>query len=371
LFITTEGGAPLLTETSGLQILVAGPTPPLQNIIPSYLYQEYYDDSDLQAFAASYNAIAQGYLNFFNQTPLSVYTNPNVSGALLDWVGEGIYGISRPVFSSLTRKFRAGLGALPLGTKALAEGNLFQSGSATSATDDYYRRVLTWWLYVGNGRQFNIEVLRLKVARFIYGTNGTDVTLSQAQAIHITADLVSPLAAPTLSATAGGSIPARTYGACTTYVNAIGETLAGPPASLTVAANNVIVVNSPPPLAGATGWYPYVGVLSTNPTKFKGALGTLPLGYAPLAGSNKRVVEPLTRQIGTSIPIAIGTNWTEPTSGLIVGAALPTTNTSNTVGNFIITVPAAAGAASSYFQQAFNQGLLSFPFTFTATVVIA
>jgi hypothetical protein len=350
---------------------IGHPTLPLTTQIQSYIYQEFADDLNVVAFSDSYNAISQSYLDWANQTPLSVWSNPNVSGPLLDWIGQGIYGISRPVFSSLVRKFQAGLGVLPLGTTALAEGRLFQSGTATTATDDYYRRTLTWWLYAGNGRYFNVEVLRLKVARFIFGANGSDVTLAQAQAIHIEPQSVLTPIVASLSSTAGGSIATRIYGARTTYVNSIGETLAGPPASLSVGANNLLIVNSPPPQNGAAGWYPYVNVLSTNPTKFKAGLGVNPLGYVPLAGTNKRAVSPQSRQINTGIPIAIGTAWTEPTSGLIAGAALPTTNTSNSTGNFIITVPASAGAASSYFKQAFQQGLLAFPFTFTATVVIA
>lgn len=348
---------------------IGHPTLPLATQIPSYAYQEYADDLNITAFFDSYNNLSQTYLDWANQNPLSVWSNPNISGLLLDWVMNGIYGIERPVFSSLTTRRFGGLNSLPLNTIALNGIRQTTSGSATLATDDYYKRVGTWTLYAGNGRYFNIEVLRLKVARFIYGANGGDVTLSQAQTIHITPDLASPAAAPTLASTAGGTIAARTYGARATYVNSIGETLAGPAASLTVAVNRLLIVDSPPVLAGATGWYPYVGVTNTAPLKLKAGLNSLPLNTYALNGTNRLAISAFTRQATT--PIAIGTNWTEPTSGLVVGAPLPTTNTSNTPGNFLITVPAAAGAASHFFQQAFNQGILPFPFMFTATVVIA
>jgi hypothetical protein len=64
-------------------------------------------------------------------------------------------------------------------------------------------------------------------------------------------------------------------------------------------------------------------------------------------------------------PIPIGTNWTEPTSGWQNGAPLP--STVNTTG-FIILIP--PGTASTYFQQAVNQGILPLPFMLNATVVI-
>lgn len=348
---------------------IGHPALPLQTTIGSYIYQEFVDDLNVVAFSDSYNTLSQSYLDWANQHPLAVWSNANISGPLLDWTLGGIYGISRPVFSSLVRKFRGGINALPLNTVALNSGKLFQTGTATPATDDYYRRVATWTLYVGNGRQFNVEVLRLKVARFIYGTNGTDVTLSQAQTIHIEPQGVLSPTNPVLSSVAGGSLGAHKYGVQNTYVNSIGETLAGPTASLSVAANNLLVVASPPAQNGATGWYPYVNILNAS-ALIRAGLNARALNTTTLNGSGVLPVSPRTRQINTGVPIAIGTNWTEPTSGLIAGVALPATNSSNTAGNFIISVPAAAGAAANFFQQAMQQNILSFPFTFGSTVVL-
>jgi len=319
---------------------------PLQTIIPSYPYQEYADDENVVAFFTALNTIAQTYLDWFNGTSLAVYTSPSISGPLLDWVGNGIYGIARPVFSSEMTIYIAGLNAMALNVAALNGNEFFQSGTATIATDDYYKRVLTWWLYAGNGgnregvgRYFNNEVLRLKVARFLYGVNGTDVTLTQAQTVQIQPKALSSPPTPSVSYVAGGSLAAATYHAQTSYVNSLGETLAGGVSSIAVPANSRLVVDSPAAENGAVSYnvYAYIG-----------------------SG-------PATKQ--NASPIPIGTNWTEPTSGLITGSALPAANSSNSPGNFIITVP--AGQASIYFQQAMNQGLLAFPFVFTATVVIA
>jgi hypothetical protein len=157
----------------------------LQSVIPSYLYQQYADDADLQAFVDAYNTLAQSYLAWFNSTPLAVYTSPSVSGPLLDWIANGIYGIERPVFSSLVTEYIAGLNSSPVNAFAVNGSQYLQSGTATVASDDYYKRTLTWFLYVGDGRYFNATVLRLKVARFLYGVNGTDITLSQAQSVSI------------------------------------------------------------------------------------------------------------------------------------------------------------------------------------------
>lgn len=168
---------------------IASPQLPLQNVIPSYAYQQYADDDNIQAFISAYNQLTQGYLNWFNSTPLALYTSPNVTGQLLDWIGNGIYGIPRPVFSSLTTFFRGtAINNFPIDVMDIDGSIHSESGTAVLANDDFYKRTLTWHAYIGNGRMCNATVLRLRIARFLYGVNGTDITLSQAQNVSITVD---------------------------------------------------------------------------------------------------------------------------------------------------------------------------------------
>jgi hypothetical protein len=106
--------------------------------------------------------------------------------------------------------------------------------------------------------------------------------------------------APGLSETSGGSLGAQTCYCTVTYVTPSGETVASSESSLNVDANNLLVVASPAASApaGATGWNVYVG-----------------------ASSGAEVLQ-------NSSPIAIGTPWTEPTTGLLTGTATPpATNT--------------------------------------------
>lgn len=104
--------------------------------------------------------------------------------------------------------------------------------------------------------------------------------------------------APTLSQSVSGALAGRTYYVALTYQSIDGESLAGPESSLAVAANKVLGVASPsdPPAATiATTYNVYVGTTSGV----------------------------LTKQ--NTVPIAIGTAWTEPNTGLIAGAAPPAT----------------------------------------------
>jgi hypothetical protein len=102
-----------------------------------------------------------------------------------------------------------------------------------------------------------------------------------------TASTMSAPAAPSLSSVAGGALAGATYFAKVTYVNPSGETLPSSESSLAVAANNLLVVTSPIASGTATSYNVYVS--TTTGTELK----------------------------QNTTPIALGTNWTEPTSGLI------------------------------------------------------
>ena len=109
-------------------------------------------------------------------------------------------------------------------------------------------------------------------------------------------DTMPAPAAPSLSSTSGGTLAAATYYVKIAYVNAagaVGQTSAE--ASLSVLADNLLNVASPAALSGATGYNVYVSTTTGTET------------------------------LQNVSPIAIGTAWTEPTSGLVTGAVPDTT----------------------------------------------
>jgi hypothetical protein len=120
--------------------------------------------------------------------------------------------------------------------------------------------------------------------------------------VYLTWDIPQP-DVPALATTAGGTMGARTYYVRLTYVTASGESTAGPEASVAIGANNLARVTSPAAMTGATGYNVYVSTATGTETKQNG---------------------------GT--PIAIGTNWTEPTTGLIAGAAMPASSIGTGLG---------------------------------------
>lgn len=156
-------------------------TLPLQQVIPSYLYQEYADDDNLQAFVNSFNSLAQGYLDWFNYAPLAVYTAAGINDALLDWTATGIYGIPRPVLSNVSNQTQAGFGEIHFGQLAYGTLDYITTGSSNLASDDLYKRVLTWNLYKGDGQHFCMQWLKNRIARFLQGANGSDTDVLQYQ----------------------------------------------------------------------------------------------------------------------------------------------------------------------------------------------
>ncbi len=129
---------------------------------------------------------------------------------------------------------------------------------------------------------------------------------------------VAPPSAPALSQTAGGTIDATTYYAQITYLTESGETLASLESSLPVSANNLLVVSSPAAPAAASAWNVYAGT-SSGSEHLQGPSGAL----------------------------SIGSNWTEPTSGLQTATpTIPSANTSSDYTVFVgLKLPGSSGAS--------------------------
>jgi hypothetical protein len=156
----------------------------LQKTIPSYLYTQYADDDDLQAFVASYNQITQTYINTFNQLNLPVYTG--LSGALLDWVGRGVYGYPRPTIPEVAATTIGPINTY--GPDFFVPLNTQESTAASNynTTDDIYKRLLTWHFYKGDGKVFNISWLKRRIVRFLYGADGKSPAIDQTYDIGVT-----------------------------------------------------------------------------------------------------------------------------------------------------------------------------------------
>ena len=153
-------------------------------VLPSYLYQQYSDDDALQAFVDGYNAYAQAYVTWFQTIQLPVYTG--LSGNLLDWVANGLYGYSRPVlpagFSYILGPYNTfAFNELPYNEYEIVEPTNFYA-----TTDDIYQRCLTWHFFKGDGKYFSVPWLKRRIMRWFEGINGTAPNIDQTYQISVT-----------------------------------------------------------------------------------------------------------------------------------------------------------------------------------------
>jgi hypothetical protein len=157
----------------------------VQTTIPSYLYWEYSDDSDLQAFVRAYNEMTQQYVDSFNALNLSIYTDDLISGDLLDWIAAGIYGQMRPVLTSGVTKYLGLYNTQPYNKQAFNALTLVGPGPFFATTDDVFKRIMTWNLYRGDGQIFSVRWLKRRIMRFLIGTNGTAPNIDQTDQISV------------------------------------------------------------------------------------------------------------------------------------------------------------------------------------------
>lgn len=160
----------------------SGPTV-LSNMIPSYLYVQYADDDNLQAFISAYNTIAQAYVSWFANTNLGDYTS--LSGDLLDWVAQGLYGFTRPQLGSGRNRNLGPLNTYAFNVLALNALKLVTPSNVTEVSDDVFQRVITWSFYKGDGFVVNIRWLKRRIMRFLTAANGTAPNIDQTYAISV------------------------------------------------------------------------------------------------------------------------------------------------------------------------------------------
>lgn len=151
----------------------------LLQIPESYLYGEYNDDSDLRVTRKAFNEQAQAIYSWLVSTCLSDYRQDPVSGSLLDWVGLGLYGMTRRLVvptsdPEVLSPWASGAWSTTTWAASLHPGE----GTTIYLSDDLFRRSLTWNTYLGDGPVFTTTWLRRRILRFLNGPNGFDLNVS-------------------------------------------------------------------------------------------------------------------------------------------------------------------------------------------------
>lgn len=159
----------------------------ITKIIRSYLYKQYDDDEDLQAFVDAQNMLAQQIADWFVSIGLPVYTGTQISGLLLEWVIAGLYGIpGRPALPSGTNQNIGPLNTWVLNSIPLNTLQIIGNQNYYATTDDVFKRILTWHFFKGDGKYFTIRWLKRRVMRFLVGDNGTAPDIDQTYLVSVT-----------------------------------------------------------------------------------------------------------------------------------------------------------------------------------------
>lgn len=159
----------------------------LTAVIYAYLYQQYSDDDDLQAFIESLNSMQQDYVDTFNSLNLPIYTGDLIAGPLLDWVGRGVYGYGRPItYAERTLLIGPMNSWTPNQKVAINTKHKQLPGDVVVTDDDFYKRALTWHYQKGDGKYFNIRWLKRRIMRFLIGANGFSPHIDNTDRISIT-----------------------------------------------------------------------------------------------------------------------------------------------------------------------------------------
>lgn len=155
-----------------------------ETVINAYPYVQFSDDEDIVAWFEAHNQYTQQYLDWFNNYPLAIYTNDDITGGFLDWIGYGIYGTRRaPINTSLSSSTGA-INTYTPNWKPINATITSDTGTFQTMTDETYRRLITWNFYKGDGMQLTIPWIKRRIARFISGgtgyidTSGISVTIT-------------------------------------------------------------------------------------------------------------------------------------------------------------------------------------------------
>lgn len=157
----------------------------LDDIIRAYLYQQYNDDENLQAFVDAYNTLSKDIYSWMKDANLPVFVGGYNAGDQLRWIALGVYGVRPPILVSDKRRTFGDYNSLLFNQLPFNGRMVKDESEQVVASDDVFKRVMTWNYYKGDGFNFTIPWLKRRVMRFLTGVDGVDVVNDQRWSISV------------------------------------------------------------------------------------------------------------------------------------------------------------------------------------------
>lgn len=157
----------------------------LEEIIKSYLYTQYNDDDDIQAFVSAYNAMAKNIYSWMVKANLPIFVGDYNAGDQLKWIARGIYGVKPPVLVSGKQTIYGPYNAMMFNQLPFNGRRVVDQSEQVVVSDDLFKRIMTWNFYKGDGFHFTIPWLKRRIMRFLTGADGVDVINDQRWSVSV------------------------------------------------------------------------------------------------------------------------------------------------------------------------------------------
>lgn len=157
----------------------------LEDIIKSYLYTQYNDDDELQAFVSAYNSMAQEIYSWMINANLPIFVGGYNVGDQLKWIARGIYGVKPPVLVSGKQTTYGPFNTVMFNQLPFNGRKVVNQSEQIVVSDDLFKRIMTWNFYKGDGYYFTIPWLKRRIIRFLTGIDGVDVVNDQRWSVSV------------------------------------------------------------------------------------------------------------------------------------------------------------------------------------------
>ncbi|UGC97735.1 protein of unknown function DUF2612 [Pantoea phage PdC23] len=184
----------------------------LEQTIKAYLYQQYINDDNLQAFVTAYNTMSQEIYDWMRNANLPIFIGNYNSGDQLKWIAKGIYGQDPPIIVTSKSVTYGPYNMLTFNQLPVNGRKTVRTTQQVTTSDDIFKRIMTWNFYKGDGFHFTVPWLKRRVLRFLAGKNGLDILNDQQWNISVTFD-----------GSGGITINVRSYYTTVTDSSAFGE----------------------------------------------------------------------------------------------------------------------------------------------------
>lgn len=160
----------------------------LSTVFKSYTYTQYSDDVNISAFFGAYNKLAQEIYGWLLTADLPIFIGGYNSSDQLYWIAHGIYGQTPPSMVSNKSLSFGPYNTIKYNQLAYNKRKKISENSQIVASDDVFKRIMTWNFYKGDGMGFSVTWLKRRVRRFLEGSLGSDIVNDQQFGVSVTFD---------------------------------------------------------------------------------------------------------------------------------------------------------------------------------------